>query len=410
MKRQATTGDVWKTPTKIWNVMFISIFISNIGLNMGQQMSNSLLGVYAKSLNAPAVQIGQLMSAFAITALIFHFISGPAMNTYNRKKLLIISMGFMAIAFLGFGFSPDIAQKFGMDPVQVMILFRLIQGVGNAFGNGCSLTIVTDMLPRKQFTTGMSYYACAQAISQAIGPTVGVFLRDLMGYHNTYIVFFFVMLGAMVLTMRVRTMPQKTIPFSLKLDNIIAKEAVALGCITLFMVIGYAAINSFLLVYAEEKHIAGGALFFTVYAATLLLSRPIVGRLTDKYGFVQVAIPFLLMTVISLLLIGYSQKLWMLLLAAAANAFGFGAVQPMLQSLCMKAVPQERRGSASATNYIFMDIGTILGSNICGFVAEIYGYTEIMWNVMATSVLLGGVVIFLVRDKIVKIERQFIES
>ena len=57
MKRQATTGDVWKTPTKIWNVMFISIFISNIGLNMGQQMSNSLLGVYAKSLNAPAVQI-----------------------------------------------------------------------------------------------------------------------------------------------------------------------------------------------------------------------------------------------------------------------------------------------------------------------------------------------------------------
>ena len=60
--------------------------------------------------------------------------------------------------------------------------------------------------------------------------------------------------------MRVRTMPQKTIPFSLKLDNIIAKEAVALGCITLFMVIGYAAINSFLLVYAEEKHIAGGAL------------------------------------------------------------------------------------------------------------------------------------------------------
>ncbi len=117
-----------------------------------------------------------------------------------------------------------------------------------------------------------------------------------------------------------------------------------------------------------------------------------------------------MMTVISLLLIGYSQKLWMLLLAAAANAFGFGAVQPMLQSLCMKAVPQERRGSASATNYIFMDIGTILGSNICGFVAEIYGYTEIMWNVMATSVLLGGVVIFLVRDKIVKIERQFIES
>lgn len=84
-------------------------------------------------------------------------------------------------------------------------------------------------------------------------------------------------------------------------------------------------------------------------------------------------------------------------------------MQPMPQSLCMKAVPQERRGSASATNYIFMDIGTILGSNICELIAQIYGYTEVMWNVMAAFVLLGGIVIFFVRDKIVLIEQQFIE-
>ncbi len=44
---------------------------------------------------------------------------------------------------------------------------------------------------KKKFTTGMGYYACAQAISQAIGPVVGVFLRDTIGYHNIYIVFFF---------------------------------------------------------------------------------------------------------------------------------------------------------------------------------------------------------------------------
>ena len=371
-------------------------------------MSNSLLGVYAKSLHAPASQIGHVMSAFAITALLFHLISGPAMNSYNRKKLLIASMGLMAIAFLGFGFSPNIAEQFNLDSIQVLIAFRLLQGIGNAFGNGCSLTIVADVLPKEKFTTGMGYYACAQAISQAIGPVIGVFLRDAIGYHNTYVFFFVIMLGAMILTTRVHVAFQKKIPFSLKWDNIIAKETIAPGCVTLFMVLGYAAINAFLLVYTEEKHIAGGALFFSVYAATLLLSRPMIGQLTDKYGFVRIAIPFLCMTVASLLLIGYSHKLWMLLLAAAANAFGFGAIQPMLQSLCMKAVPQERRGSASATNYIFMDIGTILGPNICGFVAEQYGYTEIMWNVMAIIVLFGSIVIFLTRDKIIKIEEQFV--
>ena len=66
-------------------------------------------------------------------------------------------------------------------------------------------------------------------------------------------------------------MPQKTIPFSLKWDNIIAKEAIAPGGITLFVVLGYAAINSFLLVYAEEKHIVGGALFFYSVCCNLVV-------------------------------------------------------------------------------------------------------------------------------------------
>ncbi len=80
------------------------------------------------------------------------------------------------------------------------------------------------------------------------------------------------------------------------------KEAIAPGGITLFVVLGYAAINSFLLVYAEEKNtLLVAHYFFTVYAVTLLLSRPLVGRLTDKYGSVRIATPFLFMTVVSLL-------------------------------------------------------------------------------------------------------------
>lgn len=86
MKKQKIKENKKQMPTTIWNVMFVSIFISNVGLNMGQQMSNSLLGVYAKFLGAPATQIGYLMSAFAVTALLFHLISGPAMNAYNRKN------------------------------------------------------------------------------------------------------------------------------------------------------------------------------------------------------------------------------------------------------------------------------------------------------------------------------------
>lgn len=397
----------WEPPKTIWNRMFLSIFFANMALNMGQQMSNSLLSLYAKSMGTPADQIGQLMSMFAVTALVFRFISGPAMNAFNRKKLVAMAMGFMATAYLGFSFAPAIAAVIGVEPVVVLKVFRLIQGVGNAFGNSCCLTIVSDTLPKDKFTTGMGYYACAQVIAQSIGPTVGVFLRDLVGYNTTYIITFCVMCLAMLVSIQVKLAPREKLPFRVNLNTIIAKEALVPAGITFFIHMSFTSINAFLLVYSEERGVAGGSFFFTVYALTLLVTRPFVGRLTDKYGFVKVGAPAVCLTAGSLAMIGFSTNTVILLLAAFINAFGYGAVQPMLQSLCMKSVPPERRGSASSTNYIGMDIAMLLGPSLCGMVAKEMGYTPAMWLVMTIPVFVGLAGILIFRKSIQRIENVF---
>ena len=137
----------FKTPDKLWNAMFISVFISSALFNLSGQMSNSMLSLYAKSTGAPADQIGQLMSMFALTALIFRFIAGPAMNAYDRKKLLQLAMCLFGSAYLGFSFSPKISEMTGINVITIMKFFRLLQGIGNAFGNACMLTIVSDCIP-----------------------------------------------------------------------------------------------------------------------------------------------------------------------------------------------------------------------------------------------------------------------
>lgn len=407
-KKNKNRAAEWSPPTKLWNPMFLSVFLANLCFHMAQQSSNSLLSLYAKSTGAPADQIGQLMSMFAVTALIFRFISGPAMNAFPRKRLLTMSTLIMTTAYLGFSFSPRIAEALGLDTIAVMKGFRTFQGIGNAFGSACFLTVVTDTLPKNQFTTGMGYYACAQVIAQSIGPTVGVFLRDLVGYNRVYIIFACIMMGACFAVQLVKPAPQKLVPFQLKLSNAVAKEALVPAFVTFLVGIGFTSINSFMLVYAEERGISGGSLFFTVYALTLLLTRPTVGRLTDKYGFVKVALPAMLMTALSLVLIGVSVNLPMLLAAAFINAFGYGAVQPMLQSLCMKAVPNERRGSASSTNYIFYDCATIVGPSVCGLVAKQMGYVPMMWIVMAVPVVCAVAFAFCFRGKINQIEADFV--
>lgn len=407
-QEQLESENHWEPPKTIWNAMFLSIFFANMALNMGQQMSNSLLSLYAKSMGSPADQIGQLMSMFAITALIFRFISGPAMNAFNRKKLVAMGMSFMATAYLGFSFAPVIADAVGVQAISVLKAFRLIQGIGYAFANACCLTIVADTLPNEKFSTGMGYYGCAQVVSQAIGPTAGVFLRDSIGYHNTYLVVFAVMCCAILTSTRVKLAPRKAVPFNLKLNNVIAKEALVPTGIIFFINIGFTAINAFLLVYSEERGIVGGSLFFTVYALTLLATRPAIGRLTERFGFAKIGIPSVLMTACSFVLIAFSDNLLMLLFAAFVNAFGYGSIQPMLQSLCMKAVPPERRGSASGTSFIGTDAATIIGPMLCGKVADMIGYTPVMWLVMTIPVFAGMATIFLSRNKIKKIEQGFL--
>ena len=374
--QNTNTNEVWTPPDKIWNPMFFSIFFINLALNFGQQMSNALLPVYAKSTGAPANEIGILSSMFAITALVFRFVAGPAMNSFTRKKLVAMAMTIMGIAYLGFALSPYIASFLGVDVIRVMMAFRLFQGIGNAFGNGCCLAIVADTLPRHLFSTGMGYYATAQVIAQAIAPTIGVFLRDHVpgGYTTVYIIFAVLMLISVIMALMTKAAPQKKVPFKMNLNNMIAREALIPSIVAFLVGLGFTSINAFMLVYAEERGIVGGSLF---------------------------------MTALSLQMIGISSTLVMLLLAAFINSFGYGAVQPMMQSLCMKAVGSERRGSATSTYYIFFDLATIIGPSVCGMVANSLGYVPTMWTVMAVPVVLSAVFVFITRRPITQIEDNF---
>lgn len=400
--------DKWQQPTKLWNPMFISVFIAAIFFGFSVQMSNSLLSLYAKSLGASADRIGTLMSMFAITALIFRFVAGPTMDVYDRKKLLQLSMCFFSITYLGFALSPKLAEITGIDVITIMKCFRLLQGVGNAFGNSCLLTIVSDCIPKDKFASGIGIYACAQTIAQAIAPSIGVSLKNLVGYSNTYFITFFGMAFSLVLVRIVVKTPyrEKRI-FTFDFNKIIAKEAIVPAIITFLIGLGFTSVNSFFLVYAEERNISNASLYFTVYALAMLITRPLIGKISDKYGFVKVAIPSILLTALSLVLIGYSTSLWHLLAVAIINAAGYGATQPALQSLCMKSVSSNRRGCASATSYIAQDASTIIGPSVCGYVAKAYGYSPLMWIVMAVPIIFGALFTFLSRSKIDQIELKF---
>jgi MFS family permease len=177
--------------------------------------------------------------------------------------------------------------------------------------------------------------------------------------------------------------------------------------INFIMVLGGAGVYSFLIIFAREQGVTGNiGLYYTVSALTMLITRPFLGKLTDRFGLIKIAIPAFSFNIISMLIVSYSTTLTGFLIAAVVSAFGQGAFGPAIQALTMKAVPAERRGAASSTNFISMDLGSMLGPVIAGQIAQIFGYV-MMWRIMIIPFIIAAIILLCFRAKIIRIEEDF---
>ena len=273
-----------KIPDKIWNASFISVFIANMLMFMGQQMMNTLVAKYANHLGAAPIIVGLVTSAFAYTALIFKIFAAPAIDTFNKRYILVFAMLIMAASYAGYSFSGSIP---------VLLASRLLQGAGQAFSATCCLALATDTLPPDRLGTGISYFSLAQVICQSIGPTIGLSLSRTIGYHYTFMIGAVTMCLAAVAASRIRNKHVKSVKrYSISLDSIIAREAILPAVLMFLLCMVYYNITTFLVIYAEERGCGVNiGYFFTVYAVTLLVTRPVIGRFGDKHGLVKIFIP-----------------------------------------------------------------------------------------------------------------------
>ena len=392
------TTDPPQTPTSIWNRNFIILFFANMAFNMGLNMSNSLLPLYASSIGASAATIGLVMSSFGVSSILFRMISAPVMDTYNRKNLVIFAAALLSVAFFGYSLSTNIPMLVGS---------RLVHGCALAFGNACCLAMVAEMLPKDKYNTGLGYYSLAQVICSALGPSVGLALVDLAGFRVTYTIAASVTLLAAFLACLIKASFTRTKKLKLTFNNIVAREALLPATFHLLMTFAGAGTSAFLYLFAKEQGVTGNVgLYFTVSAVTMLATRPLVGRLTDKYGLVKVSIPAVCCSALALIIVSRSTTLAGLLSAAFVAAFGQGAFTPAIQALTMKSVPNDRRGAASTTNFIAQDIGSMVGAVVGGYIVKTLGYIP-LYRIMMIPFLAGGLMLFLFRSTILRIEEEF---
>jgi MFS family permease len=94
------------------------------------------------------------------------------------------------------------------------------------------------------------------------------------------------------------------------------------------------------------------------------------------------------LALIGLIIIAAAHSLTTFLIAAALMGIATGGEQPILMAECIKSADASKRGRASNTSYVGMDIGNFAGSNLAGILVAAIGYRH-MFLAAIVPVVLG---------------------
>lgn len=118
--------------------------------------------------------------------------------------------------------------------------------------------------------------------------------------------------------------------------------------------------------------------------------RPLSGRIYDRYGAPALLIPGSLFIATGLLLLSFASTTAGLFPAALCYGFGFGSMQPALQTWMIQSVEPRQRGLANGMFLNSLDLGVAIGSMLLGAVAMFTSYAVMYrYSILAPLLLLA---------------------
>jgi len=355
---------------RIFNRSFILMLCTGFLLFMSITMVSPIMASYALSLNVAGGLVGFLAGLFSISSLIIRPICGKAVDLKSKKKILMGSYFVVFLAMLGYAFSNSIPMLF---------CFRILHGLGWGFASTTSMTVAIDSLPHKRMAAGIGFYTMMQTTATAIAPMVGLSIASQYGFQTTYLTGAMMALLGLMMTPFVMTTPPKNAHLSLfkslKIRELLEKNAILPALLTCCNAMTGAAIGTFLALYAIKLGVTGIGIYFSVNAVTMLVTRPFLGYLTERFGLMKVIIPCEILMAISVIGLALSTNLTGILVVAVLMGIGSSGASPALVAACINSTSVDKRGVATSTNYVGLDSGLFLGASIAGLLINWIGYT-----------------------------------
>ena len=383
-----------QTKEKLWNANYIKVMTTNFMLYFAFYLLTPLLPLYlSETFGATKDVIGIVLSGYTVAALIIRPFSGYVVDSFSRKKVLMLCLSTFFICFAGY-----IAAS-------TILMFAICRTIhGGPFGavTVANSTCAIDVLPASRRNEGIGLYGMSNNLAMAVAPSIGIYLHNAF---NSYMALFWIALVvamASVIIGGTIKLPEKEIVKNkekLSFDRFFLTRAWLLAINIAMFGFCWGVLSNYLAIYSKEiLGITGGTgTYFAILSIGLFTSR-LQGRKALRQGkLTQNAAEGMLLSLIGFIIFVAIPHPVTYYLSAALIGLGNGHLYPAFLNMFINVARHDQRGTANSSILTGWDLGFGIGCLLGGIVAEHFGYAASFWMVAIENAL--GVALFFLASR-----------
>lgn len=340
----------------------------NFGSGVAGYMTVPLVAKYVMTFGADITTASAVSGILSLVAMFMCPVAGVLSDRINKKKLLIITEAAYAVCLGLHAFARSLIA---------LLLLRAVTGIFFSLSNVLTIAYASSYIPKSRMGEGLGYFGLVVPLVQAAGPSIGLGLRDSIGYGAVFTGAAIAALAAMIC---VAVLPYNAPEPSgqkktLKFNDIFAVRFIWLMLLTALFSSANGLISTYLDILASERSITNISIFFTVFSVVLIIFKPLTGKLLDSRGMYLVIIPAVVFAALGMFFVGIASSLWVMLIAAVCKALGQGAGTPTIQAHAVKMLDKSHSGVAVSTIQIGQSLGSSIAPVLESFLVKPFGYT-----------------------------------
>ncbi|HGE71986.1 TPA: MFS transporter [Candidatus Poribacteria bacterium] len=377
---------------------FVSPFILLCGTGMFAIFSstiskNPVLPLFSESLGASKSTIGLIASASTVVGILSSLPAGVLSDFYGRRRVILLATFVFASAPFFY---------FLVKSTWQLAIVRIYHGFATAIFGPVAMALVADLFLKRR-GENMGWYSSSTLVGRSLAPIVGGVIIDLYGFKSVYFGCGVAGIIAFLLSIFIpikHQLKSNVVRFSVRikdmgrgLKEITQNRGIMVtSCVEAIQYLAFGAFETFLPLYCiaigMEKTLIGA--LFTIQLIGTTLTKPVMGRFSDKYGRRQMISIGLITGAIALGMIPFLKSFWTMIPASVLFGISLSTVTVSTAAFVSDLAKSGSYGSALGVMSTIMDVGHASGPIISGLIIAKFGYLQMFLIIAIILFIVGG--------------------